>query len=104
MSSLWTGEYEFIYSRNESDLFFVAVLIYRLEYIEWWRFPDDRELPTMCVCNCTEGARATDQRIRRGNRALFNWITILLITGWVMLVGIAADRAQSFNDREAPGL
>jgi len=28
------------------------------------------------------------------NHRLFNWITIILLTGWIMVVGVAANTAQ----------
>jgi hypothetical protein len=28
------------------------------------------------------------------NRKLFNWITLILLTGWVLVVGVAANTAR----------
>lgn len=39
-----------------------------------------------------------------GRPRLFNWITILLVTAWVVLVGIVAEstRAHAPSNAEAP--
>lgn len=64
----------------------------------------------MCVCNCaandlasqvsqTECSKATERPV---NHQLFNWITILLLTGWMLVVGIAANTAEVDKSAEAP--
>jgi hypothetical protein len=49
----------------------------------------------MCVCNCTHDEFNT--LLVPGTlskRGLFNWVTILLLTGWILIVAVAANNAQ----------
>ena len=68
----------------------------------------------MSVCHCAIGeleseypkagsSRAESQREEepRVNYQLFNWITILLLTGWMLVVGAAAKTAQMDKPAEA---
>ena len=49
----------------------------------------------MCVCNCIHDEihtpLVTGSLLKPG---LFNWVTILLLTGWILVVAVAANNAQ----------
>ncbi len=49
----------------------------------------------MCVCNCiyTETPEIPAQAAPAKPR-LFQWMTVLLLIGWVLVVGVAAKNAQ----------
>ena len=62
----------------------------------------------MCVCNCAvndlrpEVSKADPLKKHPVNLQLFNWITILLLTGWMLVVGVAANTAQVEKSAESP--
>jgi hypothetical protein len=49
----------------------------------------------MCVCDCTHDEIHTPlvpgSLLKPG---LFNWVTIVLLTGWILVVAVAANNAQ----------
>lgn len=49
----------------------------------------------MCVCNCTH--REMHALLVAGilkKPGLFNWVTILLVTGWILVVAFALNTAE----------
>jgi len=57
----------------------------------------------MCVCNCTHDKIPTLLvPVTLKKTGLFNWITIMLLTGWVLVVGFAASNAQVEDRSELP--
>ena len=47
-------------------------------------------------------AESSEQTERPVDHRLFNWITILLLTGWILVVGVAANTAEVPKSLEAP--
>jgi hypothetical protein len=45
---------------------------------------------------------SSEQTERPVDHRLFNWITILLLTGWILVVGVAANTAEVPKSLEAP--
>ncbi|MCH7742394.1 MAG: hypothetical protein IIB71_06995 [Proteobacteria bacterium] len=50
----------------------------------------------MCVCNCIyrESTRLSAQS-GAAQPHLFQWMTVLLLTGWLLVVAVAAKNAQA---------
>jgi hypothetical protein len=49
-----------------------------------------------------ESGDSPGQAERPVDHRLFNWITILLLTGWILVVGVVANFAEVKKSTEAP--
>ena len=57
-------------------------------------------LAKMCVCNCSTLDMDVElpvipERLARLRSGLFNWISILLLSAWVVIVAVAANTADT---------
>ncbi|MCH7743884.1 MAG: hypothetical protein IIB71_14610 [Proteobacteria bacterium] len=49
----------------------------------------------MCVCNCVyRESLELPTPAASAKPRLFQWMTVLLLTGWVLVVAVAANNAQ----------
>ena len=57
----------------------------------------------MCACNCIYRESEMPAQAASAKPRLFQWMTVLLLTGWVLVVAVAAINAQ-VEDAPSPSL
>jgi hypothetical protein len=69
----------------------IQAFLCRFEYIKWRQYRNPNVEPLMNPCPCFETGCVDRSAGHYVRPRLFNWITILLLTGWIGLVAITAE-------------